>query len=527
MEKNFSKPRIIPIFNKKNGITYLYHDQFYWDTEKQQTRHKRVCIGKIDAKTGKQVFNQKYIATKSKKAPIQGKTPFTLHSVGQILLLQHLVKTLKLDKTLKSSFGEAQASQLLDLAYYCICKPEPLSQAGSWLTQHGRENSLTGYEQIAEFLSSISEEAQQGFFNNWGKTPIAPELYIYDLTCSSSYSKHNYFLYYGNNRDSEALEQVNLAIVYNNKTGIPLGYFPLPGNLKTIDDAESVFSQVCRHIREKSCFFVLNRIFYTTDNLAHLMERGFKYMIGIPSRIAWKNTLIEDFRKKLDEKEPFFDYRGKTIKYQSYPSSDGKSTVHVYFDPRWREQQENNLLNLLACCHSELAENRLVEEHSQLYNRYFEVRKNPGGSRRVVKKIDPKQLFFLSNAGFWTMQTNSLEEPGKILEKYTRRNELEVYFENLKNETDCQLLQINDPQKFSTRLFIQFLALVITSSLTQALKENIQQASFGSYHDILDAMESFSTILLSDSSSQLFTSPTEMQSLISESLHFVLPTGTF
>jgi transposase len=526
MEKIFSKPRIIPVKNKKNGITYLYNDQFYWDTEKQQTRHKRVCIGKIDVKTGKQVFNQRYIATKAKKAPLQEKTPFTLHSVGQILLLQHLVKTLKLEKTLKNSFGEIHARKLLALAYYCTCKSEPLSQAGKWLAQHRMESSLAGVEQIDEFLSTLGTDSLPRFFDSWGKNQPATQQCVYDLTSSSSYSKHNYFLYYGNNREIEALEQVNLALVCNKKTGIPLRYFPLPGNLRDAKATESVFSQLCVHTREKSCFFILNRIFYTPDNLDHLMDRGFKFMIGIPSRIPWKNILIEDFRRQLDQEEPFFDHRGKTIKYHSYPSVNGQSTVHVYFDPSWRKQQETNQENLLALCQAELTENRLVEEHGQLYDRYFEVRKNPGGSRRVVRKVDPKRLFFLSNAGFWTMQTNSLEDPLQVLEQYRRRNELEVYFENLKNETDCQVLQINDPQKFAVRLFIQFLAVVISSELDMALHNDARLASFKSAQEVLEAMESFSTVLLPGSSCQLFTSPTEMQSLLSESLHFVLPTGT-
>jgi hypothetical protein len=526
MDNNFSKPRIIPIKNKKNGVTYLYHDQFYWDTEKQQTRHKRVCIGKIDAKTGKQVFNEKYLASKTKKPPVPGKAPFTLYSVGQILLLQHLAKTLKLEKTLKSSFGEGKTRTLLALAYYCTCTSKPLSQGGKWLTRHGMEPSLTGFEEISAFLSTISEDSQQRFFAAWGKTQSGTEQYVYDLTCSSSHSKHNYFLYYGNNRDYEALEQVNLALVCNKKTGLPLTYFPLQGNLRNGKAAESVFSRLCAHTHEKSCFFVLNRIFYSADNLDYLMDHGFKYIIGIPSRIAWKNTLIEDFRRQLDKQEPFFDYRGNKVKYQAYPAFDEKSTISVYFDPLWRRQQEKNLESLLGICQSELENNCHVEEHSQLYDRYFEIRKNPGGSRRVVKKADPQQRFFLSNAGFWTMQSNSLEDPAKILELYKTRNRLEVYFENLKNETDCQLLKINEPQKFSARLFIQFLSLILSSALESALHADDRLFSFNSDREMLDEMESFCCVSLLESSNRLYTSPTELQSLLADSLHFVLPGGT-
>ena len=34
--------------DKRSGITYAYETKYYWDKEKQQSRSKRVCIGKID-----------------------------------------------------------------------------------------------------------------------------------------------------------------------------------------------------------------------------------------------------------------------------------------------------------------------------------------------------------------------------------------------------------------------------------------------------------------------------------------------
>lgn len=35
----------------KNGITYVYDVQYYWDKEKQQSRSKKKLIGKIDPET--------------------------------------------------------------------------------------------------------------------------------------------------------------------------------------------------------------------------------------------------------------------------------------------------------------------------------------------------------------------------------------------------------------------------------------------------------------------------------------------
>ena len=38
---------IIHVKNK-NGVTYVYESNNYWDKVKKQSRSKRVCIGKLD-----------------------------------------------------------------------------------------------------------------------------------------------------------------------------------------------------------------------------------------------------------------------------------------------------------------------------------------------------------------------------------------------------------------------------------------------------------------------------------------------
>lgn len=43
---------IITQTDKRSGITYAYETTYYWDKEKQQSRSKRVCIGKVDPVSG-------------------------------------------------------------------------------------------------------------------------------------------------------------------------------------------------------------------------------------------------------------------------------------------------------------------------------------------------------------------------------------------------------------------------------------------------------------------------------------------
>ncbi len=43
---------IVTQTDKRTGITYAYDTTYYWDKEKQQSRSKRVCVGKVDPETG-------------------------------------------------------------------------------------------------------------------------------------------------------------------------------------------------------------------------------------------------------------------------------------------------------------------------------------------------------------------------------------------------------------------------------------------------------------------------------------------
>ena len=45
------KNKIVTQTNKRTGITYAYETQYYWDKQKQQSRAKRVCVGKVDPVT--------------------------------------------------------------------------------------------------------------------------------------------------------------------------------------------------------------------------------------------------------------------------------------------------------------------------------------------------------------------------------------------------------------------------------------------------------------------------------------------
>ncbi len=69
--------------NKKTGITYAYESISYWDKEKQQSRAKRKCIGKIDPITKKIVPTRKK-ALNSKKETYTSESKRTFYGATHL-----------------------------------------------------------------------------------------------------------------------------------------------------------------------------------------------------------------------------------------------------------------------------------------------------------------------------------------------------------------------------------------------------------------------------------------------------------
>ena len=100
---------IVTQTDKRSGITYAYETTYYWDKEKQQSRSKRICIGKVDPVTGEIVPTRgraKKGESKAVKA-ISAKTgpkPFTVSKrlyYGATYLLESLAEEIGLTNDLK------------------------------------------------------------------------------------------------------------------------------------------------------------------------------------------------------------------------------------------------------------------------------------------------------------------------------------------------------------------------------------------------------------------------------------------
>ena len=220
-----------------NGVVYVYEDHPFWNSEKQQTRHKRVYIGKKD-NNGVFIPNASYLKRfSSTGAHVTGGEPGLVQRrfAGVSHLLDEISSLSMISADLQACFPKDHRA-ILSLAYYLVSESEaPMYRFGHWARNHthpfGAE--LTS-QRISEVFSRISYDGVMRFFARQRARYGDKEHLVYDITSISSYSELLRQVRYGENKGGEPLPQLNLALVFGQTSMMPVYYRTLPGNVTDV-----------------------------------------------------------------------------------------------------------------------------------------------------------------------------------------------------------------------------------------------------------------------------------------------------
>ncbi len=120
----------------------------------------------------------------------------------------------------------------MSLVYYIAHKGGALSRAAPWSASslHPFDDAIAS-QRVSELLQRLSEDSRQRFLSLWLDHVQENDWLCYDITSVSSYARHNEYTHFGYNRDGESLKQINLAMLFGQKSRLPAHYRRLPGNI--------------------------------------------------------------------------------------------------------------------------------------------------------------------------------------------------------------------------------------------------------------------------------------------------------
>lgn len=504
---------IVTQTDKRTGITYAYETQYYWDKEKQQSRAKRVCVGKVDPVTNEIIPTRG--RSKKKETPSNrpvlkcGSRSFceTKHLYyGATYLFDKLADELGLVADLKLCFPGSY-KKLLSIAYYLILEDNnPLYRFEKWNHTHKHPYGADICSpRSSEFFSSITDEQINKFFRLQGKRRVEDEYWAYDSTSISSYSETLAQVQYGKNKEDDKLPQLNLLLVFGEESGLPFYYRKLAGN---IPDSKTV-----KHLLEDldilgfgKTKFVMDRGFYSEDNINGLYREHVKFLVGVKLSLKFikKNldVIYDDIRMFTNYDESIETY-GYTVQtewdytqerpYKGDVIKDKRRIyIHYFYSIEKGAEDEQAFDKRIAGLCKELLEDKPVESHRKAYEQFFEVKTTPKRGRQVYYKEDAIKEA-RKYLGYFALITNETMDAFTALHLYRMKDVVEKAFGNIKERLNMRRLLVSSEKGLDGKIFTEFVALILISHLDHKMKESglYNNYTMQSLLDKLDVLECF------------------------------------
>jgi transposase len=370
-------------------------------------------------------------------------------------------------------------------------------------------------QRVSELLMRITGGQQLRFFAKWMEHNQNSEYYALDITSVSSYSELIEFLRRGYNRDKEKLPQINLLMVSGETSRIPLFFKVLPGSIKDVSTLVETLD-VLDMLDSKIPHVVMDKGFYSEANVDALYGRHIKFMVGVPFTVGYANEYVDKAREA-----GMFSHTNYRMVFDDevYVTSEltrwegHRCYVHVYYDSLKAETESRKFDHLLYVCFQELVSGKRQNEHRTHYERFFTVKETPKRGRKVEYKQEEIDKHRANTTGWFVMISNDVKDPVKALEIYRMKDTAEKAFDDLKNDLDCKRLRIHSTQAMEGRLFIQFIALILSSKIKMVMNEAGWYKNYN-MQQIVDEMKALREVNIDRRRKNLISAPTAFQDKI-------------
>lgn len=511
---------------KKNGAVYVYAVESYWDKEKKAPRNKQVCLGREDPETGE------IIPSKRRKKEIAAQAATTGVSVvskvaGPNLILEKLTCSLGLGKLLAECFPEDYAL-MLSLVYYIAHKGGALSRSGPWSSSclHPFGDVMSS-QRVSALLAGLSEDSRQRFLSLWLKHVVEDDWLCYDITSVSSYAKSNEYTRHGYNRDGESLEQINLAMLFGQKSRLPVLYRRLPGNISDVSTLRTTVKSL-DYLGQKRLHFVLDRGFYSVANIDELFKRRHKFTIALPAGRKWVDAQLDRHRENIaspanylvmDEDEALF----AVTKFHPWGEGKHRCWLHIFYNAERAAADFDAFTRKLISYRDEVLERRPVKEHEEYYQRYLIVTDTPKRGLRVEFNEEEIQKRRKKYCGFFCLLSNKIKDAKEALCTYRNKDVVENCFDDLKNHLDMKRLRVHSARSMDSRLFLQFIALIYISAIRNITQKD-EKLKRLTAREVMEEMETLVKITYAHRYGQVFTETSPLQRRIMETFDITIPT---
>ena len=218
------------------------------------------------------------------------------------------------------------------------------------------------------------------------KKILEDDYLCYDITSISSYSKINEYIKFGHNRDKEKLPQLNLAMLFGQKSSLPVYFQRMAGN---ITDVTTLYNLVktFKASEIRSLNYVMDKGFYSKKNVDELFESRSKFTISVPLNNKWVQHAIDDIHNTIHGPQGYRKLDNEILYVHSrlYPwgKDNRRCYLHLYYNAQMRAKAIDQFNEDLVQYKEELESGQLVDAHQVAYDTFFVIKTTPKRGTKI------------------------------------------------------------------------------------------------------------------------------------------------
>ncbi len=310
---------------------------------------------------------------------------------------------------------------------------------------------------------------------------------------------------WGNNKENDRLPQINLAMVFGEKSNLPFYYRELAGNIPDSKTVKNLLADL-NVLGIPKVKLVMDRGFYSEDNINGLFKDHIKFLIASKISLNFIKSNLEPIYETFRSFEHYsekYDLYAQTVqsKWTYVEKSPNKGDtlniekriyIHYYFNIDKAAEDEKAFDRKLIKLQRELESGKRVLENEKLYKKYFEIKTTPKrGTKASVKQdiiLKEKRCY-----GYFVLMSNETMDAMTALEVYRNKDVVEKAFGNFKDRLNMRRTLVSSQQNLTGKMFTEFIALIYLSYIKKQMQEKnlFKTYTMESLLDKVDVIECF------------------------------------
>ena len=228
--------------------------------------------------------------------------------------------------------------------------------------------------------------------------------------------------------------------------------------------------------------FILDRGCFSKKNLAYMDQNGYSFLIMVKGMKDFSRDTIEenqgDFENSRGRYIDRYDVYGTTVKRFLCEGDTKKRNFHIYYSDgkAYSEKQEikqriRRLKKYLDSCVGK----ECVPFGPEI-RKYFHLNyEKDGKTLKLAEENSSAVEKELSLAGYFAIVSSDNMTAREAIELYKSRDASEKLFRSDKSYPGNKSMRVHSDEALSSKVFIQFIALILRSRIYTALKEKSEK----------------------------------------------------